>query len=283
MRIFCLNILILLCQIEIYGQVIRGHITDSKTNKPIEYVSIGIVNTTFGAISDEKGFFEFEYKAQDISSNVKISMIGYKSQIFSVKDLLQKDFNVRMIDTVYEIKEIVIKPTVEKIVGANGFDKSRGISGWAGLYDRKGYEIGIKLDLGNKPVKIKSLHVMIDHQAFDTCYFRLHIRSIRDTLILDELLTENIIVPISKESGWVDVNLENYNLNFSGEIGLTLEWLKVIGVNKARKMNVNNQIYDAYFLLKNKKKYMGLYRFGTEAKWSINKENSPSMYLKILK
>jgi hypothetical protein len=283
MKLFWLSILIFLGYFEIYGQVIKGQIVDSKTNKPLEYVSIGIINTPFGTISDDKGIFEFEFKKQDLSSIVRISTIGYEPQTFSISDLLQKDIKIKMIETSYEINEVVITPTIKRVIGATGFNKFQGWSGWGGLHVRKGYEIGIKLDLGEKPIKINSLHVLLQRQAFDTSLFRLHIRAIKDTLVLNELLTENILITLTNESGWANIDLEQYNLIMSGEIGLTLEWLKVQGINEDREMKINDRMQKAYILFKNKKKQTGIYRWGTEAKWIINKEKSPSMYLTIMK
>lgn len=282
MKLFWLSILIVLSHFEIYGQFIKGQIVDSKTNEPLEYVSIGIINTSFGTISDDKGYFEFEFKKQDLSSIVRISMIGFEPQTFSISDLLQKDNKIKMVETFYVLNEVVIKPTKKRDIGANGFNKSQGWSGWGGLHSRKGYEIGIKLDLGEKSVKIKSLHVLLQRQAFDTSLFRLHIRTIKDTLVLDELLKENIIVTFTNESGWANIDLEQYNLIMSGEIGLTLEWLKVQGINEDRDMKINDSTHNAYILFKNKKNQTGLYRWGTEAKWIINKKKSPSMYLTIM-
>jgi len=282
MKNFWLSILILISHFEIYGQVIKGQIVDSNTSEPLEYASVGIINTPFGTISDDKGYFEFESKEQDVSSIVRVSMIGFEPQTFTIENLLQKHIKIKMVETIYAINEVVITPVLERTVGADGFNKSQGWSGWGGLHIRKGYEIGIKLDLGEKPVKINSLHVMLQRQAFDSSLFRLHIRAIKDTLILDELLTENIIISITNESGWANIDLEQYNLIMNGEIGLTLEWLKVKGINEDREMKINDRMQKAYILFKNKKNQTGLYRWGTEAKWVINKDKSPSMYLTIM-
>ena len=281
-EIILISCILIFSQIETFGQEIKGQIIDSKTNEPLEYVSIGIVNTNFGAITNDKGFFEFGYKIQDSSSTVRISMIGYESQIFSITDLLQNDLVIKMDETTYEINEVIVTPTVEKAIGANGFNKSQGWSGWNVRQIRKGYEIGMKLDLGDKPVKIKSLHVMLHRQAFDTSMYRLHIRKMSDTLISNELLTENIIIPITKESGWSEINLEHYNLIYKGEIGLTIEMLKVHGLNEDREMKINGRLQKNYILLKNKKNQIGLYRWGPEAKWKINSEKSPSIFLTVM-
>lgn len=282
MKLFWFSILILLCHVESYGQVIKGQIFDSKTNKPLEYVSIGILNTSFGTISNDKGYFEFEFKNLDLFSTVRVSMIGFEPQTYSISDLLQKDNKIKMVETSYVLNEVVITPSKKRVIGTKGFNKFQGWSGWGGLHVKKGYEIGIKLDLGEKSVKIKSLHVLLQRQAFDTSLFRLHIREIKDTLVLNELLTENIIIPFTNESGWANIDLGQYNLIMSGEIGLTLEWLKVQGLNENREMKINDRMQKAYILFKNKKNQTGLYRWGTEAKWIINKDKSPCMYLTIL-
>lgn len=283
MRFFLFNTLLALYHFAINGQVIKGQIIDSSTNKPLEYVSIGVINTVLGTISNDKGYFEFDSKEQDLSSTVRISMIGYKPQTYSIEQLQQNDLTIKMIETIYEINEVIISPTKEKIVGAKGFNRFQGWSGWGGMHVRKGYEIGIKIDLGDKPVRVKKMHVMLHRQAFDTIMFRLHIRAIKDTLVLDELLTENIILSITRESGWVEIDLAPYNIILNGEIGLSLEWLKIQGVNEDREMKINNRIYQAYILFKNKKNHSGLYRWGTESKWIVQKDRSPSMYLTVLK
>jgi hypothetical protein len=261
---------------------LKGKIIDSKTSEPIEYVCIGVINTNYGKITDNKGCFEFEAKEQDLSSIVRISMIGYEARMFTIEELVNNNNEIKLVQTAIELEEVIIKPTIERNIGAIGYNRLAGWSGWGGLHNGKGCEMGIKIDLGNHPVKIKTFHVLLHRQAFDTIFCRLHIRSIKDTLVLDELLTENIILAITNESGWVKIDLEQYNLIMSGEIALTLEWLKVQGINEDREMKINDRMQKAYILFKNKKNQTGLYRWGTEAKWIIDKGDSPSMYLTIM-
>jgi len=280
MRITSIIALILFVQITVYGQIIESRITNSKTNEPLEYVSVGIVNTNFGTITDINGYFKFEAKVEE-SSIVIISMIGYKTQKFTVKDLINNRNEIKLDETTFELAEIIIKTTKERKIGATSYNRFSGWSGWGGLRTRKGYEIGILLNLGSNPVEIKNLNILLKRQSFDKTLFRLHIRAIKDTLVLDELLTENIIFPVTKESGWVEIDLESYNIVLSGKVGVTLEWLDIIGNNPDRAMKINDSMMDSYLLFKNKKNQIGLYRWGIESKWIINKKNSPSMYLTI--
>jgi len=280
MRILSIITLIILIQVNVSGQIIEGRITDSKTNEPLEYVSIGIINTNFGTITDTNGYFNFEATVEELSI-VRISMIGYEPKKITVKDLRNNKNEIRLNETTIELAEIIIKPTKERKIGATSHSRSSGWSGWGGLRTRKGYEIGILLDLGSKPVEVKNLNILLKRQSFDKTLFRLHIRAIKDTLITDELLTENIIFPVTKESGWVEIDLESYNIVVSGKVGVTLEWLDIIGNNPDRAIRINKRMTDAYLLFKNKKNQIGLYRWGIESKWIINKKNSPSMYLTI--
>ena len=209
-------------------------------------------------------------------------MIGYKSQTYSIEELANRDIDIKLAESFIEIAEVIVKPTLkERKVGITGFNRSSGWSGWGGIHIRKGYEIGTKIELGDQLVKIKSLHVRLHRQAFDTSMYRLHIRSIKDTIISDELLTSNIIVSISQESGWVTIDLEEHNIFLSGDIALTLEWLDVKGLNKDRAIKINDRIQDSYILFKNKKNHYGIYRWETEANWIINKNSSSSMYLTV--
>ncbi|MEN8125173.1 MAG: carboxypeptidase-like regulatory domain-containing protein [Bacteroidota bacterium] len=280
MRILPIIVLIILVQVNVSGQIIEGVIIDSKTNKPLEYVSVGIINTNFGTVTDSNGYFNFEAKVEELSI-VRISMIGYEPQNFSVKDLRNNKIEIKLTETTIELAEIIIKPTKERKIGATNYSRSSGWSGWGGLRTRKGYEIGILLDLGSKPVEVKNLNILLKRQSFDKTLFRLHIRTIKDTLITDELLTENIIFPVTKESGWVEIDLQSYNIVLSGKVGVTLEWLDVIGNNPDRAIKINKRMTDAYLLFKNKKNQIGLYRWGIESNWILNKKKSPSMYLTI--
>lgn len=264
------------------SQSIKGKIIDAETKQPIGYASIGVKNTTIGTVTDEQGTFELQCRNLPLNSMVRVSMIGYEPVQYRLTNLRGESRVVELVKTSYPINEIVISPKTERQVGATGFSKRVGWSGWNAKQVRRGYEIGVKVDLGDNPSKIKNFHVMFHRQAFDTSYYRLHIRRMIDTLVLGELLKENIIVAITKESGWSVVNLEGYNLIFDGEIAVSLELLKVTGLNPDRAMKINGEENNSYILFKNATKQTGLYRWGPEAKWWVSIKKSPSMHLTVL-
>jgi hypothetical protein len=128
---------------------------------------------------------------------------------------------------------------------------------------------------------VNSLHVRVCKQSFERSLFRLHIRNIVDNLPSKELLTENIIIPITKQSGWVDIDLSKYNLVFDGNIALTLEWVDVAITNKLKFIQINGK--KEYCVLFNKKHKQGnIYtRWGSEAKWINDDSGAPCFYLTV--
>jgi hypothetical protein len=283
MKRITLTLLLLGLIAQVGAQTLQGHIVDAATGQPLPFASVGIVQTPMGTIADEAGKFTFQAKKQPATARVRFSMIGYEAQSHELADLTDTQNLIKLHQKPIALEEVTIHPTTEAEVGATRFHRSAGWSGWGGVLTRKGYEIGIKLPLGTKPVKIKHLHVRLHRQAFDTSTFRLHIRAIDDTLVQNELLQRNIYVTITREKGWAIIDLTPYQLVASGDVLVSLEWLKVAGLNADRAMKINKRETDAYILFKNNKNHTGYYRWGTEAKWQENRKNAPCMYLTILK
>ena len=158
----------------------------------------------------------------------------------------------------------------------------RSLCGWGGTQRGKGHEIGSKIVLGETPVSIKSLHVRLFHQSFDSSLFRLHIRDIAGDFPQNELLRENIYITVTRESGWMEFDLSPYNLTLSGDIVLTLEWVNVFGLNEDKLMKMNKDREPQPQVLFRLKKGKGhtYVKWGSEAKW-IKGNGSPTFYLTV--
>ncbi|MEA3460593.1 MAG: carboxypeptidase-like regulatory domain-containing protein, partial [Bacteroidota bacterium] len=204
---------IMFLSIQLNGQEIQGRILDSLSSTPLEYASIGIVGTRYGTITDQQGEFHLEVPEQEPGSMVRISMIGYKSQSFPLEELQNKDNVIKLIVDPIPIAEVTITPMGEPYtIGTMQYTRLGNWCGWGGSRFGKGHEIGTKLDLGDQPVHIRKLHVHVHRQAYDTIWFRLHIRSLKDEKPFKELLTRNVIVAIDEEKGWVELDLEEYKI-----------------------------------------------------------------------
>ncbi len=183
------------------------------------------------------------------------------------------------------LAEVSITPLGEPYsIGTTQYNRHGNWCGWGGSRFGKGHEIGTKMDLGDQPVHIRKLHVHVHRQAYDTIWFRLHIRSLKDEKPFDELLTSNVIVAIDEEKGWVELDLDKYKIVQQGEVSISLEWLKISGINEDRAMKINQKVTTEYLLF-NTKKNQGIIftRWGVEGKWNTGSEGSPAMYLTVQK
>ena len=285
MKLLLFFSLFLLLSLELHSQIITGKVVDAASNDLLEYVSIGIVKTPIGTITNESGKFNLEFKKQSPKAIVRFSMIGYKAQTFSIEELSDKENVIKLKQEAIQINEIVVKANNKlKKVGTTNRTISGGFCGWAGNRRGKGHEIGLKIDLGTSFVKLQSLHIRVHKQSYDSSLFRLHIRNIKDDLPHKELLKQNILITITESSGWVEIDLSKYNIVLKGEIALTLEWLKVLGINKNNLIRVNDSNQkSANVLFSGKNKEGCRYKkWGAEDKWSKNNSPMPSIYLTVL-
>ena len=210
-------------------------------------------------------------------------MFGYKPQIFQIEELTNKENIIKLVNEPIQLGEVSVKPFLGKLkkVGTTSSTFHGGVCGWGGTQRGRGHEIGTKIELGTSPVLIRDLHICLNRQSFESSLFRLHIRNIVDNLPSEELLTENIMIPITKSSGWVTVDLSKYNLVFDGNIALTLEWVNVTTSDKTKFIQVDGQ--KEYCVLFNMKQKQGsiYHRWGSESKWSWKSGSSPSFYLTV--
>lgn len=269
--------------LQLQAQLISGKVIDSSSEKPLEYVNLGVIDTPIGITTNENGEFSLDIKGQSPKAVVRISMIGYKPQIFQIEELTNKENIIRLVNVPIQLGEVIAKPFLGKLkkVGTTSSTFHGGVCGWGGTQGGKGHEIGTKIELGTSPVLIRGLHICLSKQSFESSLFRLHIRNIVDNLPSEELLTENIMIPITKNSGWIDVDLSKYNLVFDGNIALTLEWVNVTTSDKTKFIQVNGK--KEYCVLFNLKQKQGsIYtRWGSESKWSWKNGSSPSFYLTV--
>jgi hypothetical protein len=284
MKVITFFTFILFLGLQSYSQTIKGKIFDSSNGDPLIYASIGVIETPLGTISDEKGNFSLEVNGQDPKIIVRFSMIGYKSQSFSIEQLKDQENEIKLEVETTQLPEVIVKPLGKlKKVGTDSYTKPGPVCGWSGLEFGKGSEHGLKIELGDQAVRLKRISIRVFFLSFDSCLFRLHVRDIVDNLPHNELLNENIMIPIAKNSGWVDIDLNKYNLVFKGDLAVTIEWIKVIGAHEDLIVNMNNRQASSNNVLLNLKMKKGCFytRKATEDRWKLIDNQSPSIYLTV--
>ena len=95
---------------------LRGIITDSLTNEPLEYISVFYEGKGVGGVSNSRG--EYSIEARSNWNEVTFSAIGYKTKVVHITPN-QRTLNVKLVSDDVLLNEVVVKPQKEKYTRKN--------------------------------------------------------------------------------------------------------------------------------------------------------------------
>ncbi|MEO7049884.1 MAG: carboxypeptidase-like regulatory domain-containing protein [Ferruginibacter sp.] len=206
---------------------IKGRIIDDKDKEVLAFVNVGIRNKNIGTVSAPDGNFQVKVYPELKADSLTFSMAGYQTMVISISDLLRssKPITVSLKENITELKEVIVTSKAMKTVTKGNTTTSNFIS--IGLPLKfLGSETGIRLHLGKKQVLLKSFSFNISDNQLDTAVFRLNIYSIKNGTPFKNILHQNILVPVGKQTGKYTLNLNDYELVFQGDVFLSLEWIE---------------------------------------------------------
>ncbi|AWA29306.1 hypothetical protein HYN48_03945 [Flavobacterium magnum] len=227
-----LLILLLSCGTVIHAQTeYAGTIKDKASGEALPYVNIGVVNKNMGTVSDVNGHFTLPLTTALNAETIRISMVGYEPQTFTVSDFIAKvtENPVLLLErSMSALKEVVVRNknlqtgTLGNIPGKKtesaGFEKNI-----------LGNEMGVTIKLKRKPAYIKAFHAVIDFNRYRELKFRLNFYDLKDGLPNNSLLSENIIVTTDIRRGLLNVDLTDYNIWAEGDFFVSIELIEEMG------------------------------------------------------
>jgi hypothetical protein len=219
--------------LQLQAQVLKGRILDKQSNKPIEFASIGFLHRDAGTVSDEKGNFRLNLQNIRPIDTLKISMLGYESQQFLVREfegmLSQQNSIISLLPQSRNLQEIVIKPKKTKTLLAGNTTNSQIIS--AGFVSNDlGSEVGTVLRYNKKkPGKLENVNFNIAYNSFNNLLFRVNIYDFKNGKVGENLLKEPLYLETSMDSGTLTLDLSEKNIYVHNDCLLTLEWIKDFG------------------------------------------------------
>lgn len=191
---------------------LKGKIINESDNKPVPYAFVGIKDKKAGGVTDSSGNFQISLPGF-IKKNdtVIISSIGFESVKMAVNTAIsQSEFKLKAFSKSLEM--VTVKSYLnENAIGMN----TESFEFFRGWYDvTTGGEIGRIFEVPQQEYKIERIRFKTDNKC-DTCLIRLHIRNVIGGLPGEEILKDNIIIPIVNlaDNGKSSVfDLEPYNI-----------------------------------------------------------------------
>ena len=88
--------------------IVKGKVTDFKTNQPIPFVIVQLVESNISASTDIDG--NYELKTSNLSlESVKVNYLGHKPVIKKITPGKQQTVNFRLAESVNELEEVIVK------------------------------------------------------------------------------------------------------------------------------------------------------------------------------
>lgn len=225
-------ILVLICLSYSFlnGQIVcKGRLLDASSNQPVEFANIGIVGKNVGTVTNEKGEYSFTVPDSLINESIKLSMLGYKSKIESVKNLASKTL-IQLEQNATQLNEVTIRSKKLKVKIIGNETKTQMVSG--GFTSNKlGAEMAIKLSIKKPQTQVRKVMVNINVNTLDTVpVFRCNIYSVdKDGMPGENILTQNIIIVPKEKTGYIDFDLKPYSIFVNEDVFISLEWIKDLG------------------------------------------------------
>ena len=97
--------------------VIKGTVTDAKTESPLPFVSVILKNTTVGMITDDNGKYAIETTVK--AGIISFSFVGYETQTKPIIPGITQIVNISLNPASYSIGEVVVKPAKQKYINKN--------------------------------------------------------------------------------------------------------------------------------------------------------------------
>lgn len=209
-------------------EIVSGNITDAKTKKALSYVNIGVLGTELGTVSNKSGDFNLTLSRDHSKNVIRISSIGYQPVDISIDSIfsLNRNIDITLHEEISELNEIVLQSKTWKYKTLGNKTESTFI-GHLFYYQQLGKEMGIRMNVGKKPMFVESFNFHISYNRFSArSFFRLNMYHIENGKPTRNILQQNIIIPVDpKQTGMVSVDLKDYDIVLNEDVITTLEWV----------------------------------------------------------
>lgn len=242
----------------------NGFVYSYESKLPIEYANIGVINLPIGTITNKLGEFSL---FGEINGNNKInfSCVGFTDVSLSISSLKQND-TIFLKKAIYELNELqIVHKNGVKTKNGSYNENSKVVTGWSNSF-ANGAERGILIKNKNQKSKINSIHFHVATNSCDSAIVRIHIREIENGTITKEILKQNLIKTISINKGWININVDDYNIIYNKNIVVSIEWLYG---NKRCDFSLSGNLFKGILY----------YKESSDTNWKFKKKFSPSIYI----
>ncbi|MBB5282238.1 putative alpha/beta superfamily hydrolase [Rhabdobacter roseus] len=201
---------------------------ESKEQRPLAYVNIGIKEKNIGAISKEDGSFEINIAHEYQNDSLTFSLVGYKESNFLIRELvLDTTVLVRLKEKVVQLREVAV--VGEKLVEKKYGIKKRGTIHFTdGIFKKDdSFEIGQVINLGSSPAQITSVNLHVNSSRPDSASFRINFYryDADENTPKERIMEQSILQRHPIKEGWLKFDLAEYSILLKGSVLASIEFI----------------------------------------------------------
>jgi len=211
---------------QVFSQEIEmsGILIDSKTQEPVEFVNIGILNKNKGTISNLEGKFLLEIPKELSKDSLTISHVNYETLKIPIRDIKDKTLYLEPITN--ELAEVIIsnKKKIHRKVGVKSYNPL--LWGSAISKDKDIIEIAQRINIPDKSVKIKYANIYL-RRGFeaDSIYIRINFYKNMDDAPGEKIVFQNLVQQKRIEPGWIQMDLTEYDIYLEEDFFIGMEFI----------------------------------------------------------
>jgi hypothetical protein len=228
---FIIGILSLFQQ-SLYGQKVEGKVIDEENKQPVSFVTIGVVNKSGGTYSDEKGNYSLDLSGYQHSDTLKFSCIGYKPEIITVEEMVNKYKNLLCIINLkvnhIQLSEVIVKPKKfqTKVLGNKISNRHIGLT-----IGNNSVESGIIIPNDKKLFLYNASFKLMIPSSLDSVVLQFNVYDVKNNLPNENILKQPVNIHLRKDQlvENVSFDLEKYNIIVEKDFCITLDVVKKYG------------------------------------------------------
>jgi len=211
---------------------VKGIVLDVETNRPLAYVSVGVLNKPEGTLTDTLGNFNFHISQENVADTLQISLVGYFPKKITVKDFVEsKENTIKLSIKITELAEVVLTnyATNTETIGRQGNGKFVQVS----IHNKKsveetiGSEMGMRYKAKHADAILKDFNFNVSGNNFNYIKYRINIYSVKDNMPDTLICNRQIFMTVdSFKTGWTKVDLEPYNIKVNQDFIVTVQWVE---------------------------------------------------------
>ncbi|WP_431159343.1 carboxypeptidase-like regulatory domain-containing protein [Winogradskyella poriferorum] len=111
LSVICVGLMLLLLS-PIYAQSTyseyKGKVVDAKNNKPLEYVSLNVLETNISVVTNSEGEFLLKVPEEFINSKLVVALLGYTKKVINLNSLSDNVSVIKLDEAYTELSEVNI-------------------------------------------------------------------------------------------------------------------------------------------------------------------------------